>query len=129
MKCAAVTIKRRKVCFGDLNRKIKLYIRTLTAPDDSGEVDYEQTFSGERTVWSSVQTSSGKDIFDGTNMIGTASHFFYIKYISGLTSEDMVEWQSENYRILRLENLDENNEYMKLYCSLRGTTGNEVNFQ
>ena len=100
MKCETVPIKSRKICYGDLNKKIKLQMRSLTEPDDAGEYDYTQEFSNERTVWAAVQTISGKDIFDGTNVIGTATHVFYIKYISELTSEDMIEWQSEKYRIL-----------------------------
>jgi len=129
MECNPVKIKRQRVCFGDLNRKIKIKSRTITAPDESDEFDYEQTFGTPVTKWAAVQTSSGKDIFDGTNMIGTATHFFFLKFVSGLTSESMVEWRNENYRVLRIENLDENDEYMKLYCALRGVTANEVNHQ
>lgn len=129
MRCEIVPIKRRRIYFGDLNRKITIHTRSITAPDEPSDYDYSQTYSGAQIVWAAVQTTSGKDIFDGTNMIGTATHIFYVKYISGLTSESMIEWQSEKYRILRIENLDENNEYMAIYSVLRGTISNEVNFQ
>ena len=129
MKCERINIKNRKVCYGDLNRKIVIETRSIKPPSDDDDFDYGQEFTESQTVWATVQTTSGKDIFDGANMIGTATHLFFIKYISGLTSESMITWQNEKYRILRLENLDENNEFVKLYCNIRGTKDNEVNLQ
>ncbi|UCF50257.1 MAG: phage head closure protein [Thermoplasmatales archaeon] len=129
MRCQRIDIKKRKVCVGDLKSRILLKSRDIASPDTLTDYDYTQSFTDISNVWASVQTTSGKDIFDGVNQIGTATHLFYIRYKASLTSEAMVEWRSENYRILRLENLDENNEFMVLYCALRGNKSIEVNLQ
>jgi SPP1 family predicted phage head-tail adaptor len=129
MKCEIVNIKRRRVCFGDLNRQIILNIRSIDAPETPNDFDYGQVFTVPTTVWAAIQTTNGKELFDGVNLIGTVTHIFYIKYVAGLTSESFVEYDSRYFRMLRLENLDENNEYMALLCTERGDKTIEVNKQ
>ena len=129
MKCQNVQIKRRRICLGDLNRQVTLKTRAIDTPDTPTDYDYDQEFTTLATVWAAIQTMSGKDLFDGVNMIGTATHIFYIKYRSDVTAETMIEYQSKNYRILRTEDLDQNNEFMALYCALRGDKTINVNLQ
>ena len=129
MICQAINIKRRKVCFGDLNRKIILHVKSINAPETPSDFDYNQVFTSPVTVWAAIQTITGKEIFDGINLIGTVTHVFYIKFKSGLTTESFLEYNSNYYKILRLEDLDLNNEYMSLSCSIRGDKTAEVNTQ
>lgn len=122
-KCTPKTFKYRRICTGDLNRIIKLKDRTLDAPSTS--VDYGHTFTDVST-WAAVETVKGKDIFAGTNMDQLVSHIFYIRYRE-LTSEDWLEYRSQNYDILDVENLEENNAFLALMCNVRGSTEQPVN--
>lgn len=123
-QCVQVKLKHRKICIGDLNKKIQLYTRSITAPRDitadDDQVDYGETFSNAVTVWAGIETKSGREIFDGSNLIGVATHFFYIRFRQGLTSESWIKFNGEYYDILRIENWEERNEFMLLYSSVRG---------
>jgi len=129
MKCENVIIKRRRLCLGDLNKKIKLLKRKIVSPDNIDEYDYQQDFIETIEVWASIQTISGKDMFDGSELIGTATHIFYLKYIDIDSNDWMIEYKNKFYRIYLVDNMDENDEFLKLYCSVRGDINSEVNRQ
>ena len=134
MRCEKVVIKRRRVCYGDLNRQVILHTRSIVPPDTPDDYDYDEEFTAPVTIWAAIQTvtglqSAGIEIFDGVNLLGLASHTFFIKFKSGLTSESFLEYKTEYYKILRIENLDENDEYMALYTAKRGDKSIKVNQQ
>ena len=123
-QCVQVKLKHRKICLGDLNKKILLYTRSITAPDESAEdndqVDFGESFTKPKTIWAGIETRTGREIFDGTNLLGVATHYFYVRYRAGLTSENWIKFNGEYYDILRVENWEERNEFMLLYSSVRG---------
>ena len=115
--CKRINITKKKVCIGDLKRRIKVQIRTIVPPD---EIDYSQQITDLKEVWAAIQTSKGSEIFDGTNVIGVATHFFYIRKIDNVTFENFVEYNNEKYRILDAQNLDEDDLFLVLRCTKRG---------
>lgn len=118
--------KADKVCIGSLNSRIIIYDRDITASSTSS-VSYTETLSGAVTVWAMVRTITGKDIFDGVNVIGTATHEFYIRYRDGITAAKWVEYNSKYYDILSVENLNEENGFLKLNCNIRGEKNKTAN--
>jgi len=126
-KCQRVQRKNRAVCIGDMRDKIILQSRSITAPSANGS-DMTESFVTTKTVWSLVETRQGIEIFDGTNLIGVATHYFYIRYVSGLTAETWIQFKSKYYDILDVQNLEERNEFMLLRCSERGTTSKASNY-
>jgi len=127
MICKRVNIYKKNICIGDLNKQIQIDIKSLTAPETN--FDYGQSFSGTKTVWAAVQTTNGVEIFDGVNIVGTASHLFYIRYDSDITFANYLEYSNEKYKILETENLNQRNEFLLLKCVLRGNESYEANLQ
>lgn len=122
--CKRVSITKKKVCIGDLRHRIKVQIRSIVAPDD---IDYSQEITDLRTVWAAIQTSRGSEIFDGTNVIGVATHFFHIRKIDNVTFQNFVEYNNNKYRILDVQNLDEDNLFLVLRCTIRGDKTKDSN--
>jgi head-tail adaptor len=55
------------------------------------------------------------------------THVFGIRWFDGLTADYWVEYKSENYDILDVENIDERGEFALLYCNVRGDKDEPVN--
>jgi head-tail adaptor len=109
-----------------MDKRIKINVRTLTPPAANG-VNFGETLSNETEVWAGLQTSRGIEVFSGTNLVGVATHFFYIRAISGLTSESWVEFKGSYYRILDIQNYQEDDRFQILRCVVRGDTSKPVN--
>lgn len=126
----SITIKKpqKKISIGDMRDKIIIQLRSLTAPTGTG-VDISETLDNNKCVWSMVQTRTGVEIFDGTGtqLKGIATHYFYIRYLKGLTAEAWVTYKDNLYDILDIQNFDERNDFQLLRCSLRGTADNLAN--
>lgn len=125
-KCIKIKKPLQQVCVGEMRDKITLYIRSITAPDSG--VDFSETFTTEKIVWSAVVSKNGVEIFDGTALKGVATHYFYIRYIPNVTFEMFIEYKNKYYNIIDVQNLDERDSFYLLRGSLRGTTSNPANF-
>ena len=126
MSCKTIDRKTIKVCIGGMRHKIKINVRTLTPPSDDG-VDFSEVLSEVKEVWAQVDTSRGTEVFDGTNLIGVATHLFYIRALTGQTAEDWIEFKGNYYRILDVQNFQEDDRFQVLRCVLRGDTSKAVN--
>ncbi len=127
-QCVVRTNKKKRVCIGALNRRIEVKVRTLTATADD-DVDYTEVFTALKTVWAMVETVSGKTMFDSSNVERIVTHNFYIRFISGVTSESWVKYKDQYFDILNVENLNEEDTFYKLVCAIRGDTTKPVNSQ
>lgn len=125
--CKIIKAEKRKICAGDLRDKIFIKTRSITAPINES-VDFGLDFTNSLEVRAKIRTIGGKEIFDGVNVIGVATHEISTRYIPSLTSENWIEdIKGQNYKILKVENLDERNEYLVLLCSVRGDKLIEAN--
>jgi SPP1 family predicted phage head-tail adaptor len=109
-----------------MNQLIKIHVRTITPPSDDG-VDFGEVLSGTQEVWAAIHTTNGSEVFDGTNLLGIATHIFYIRSLTNQTAEDWVEYNGEYYDILNVEDLNEEGRFQALKCNLRGSTSQPVN--
>lgn len=124
--CKKIKGKKRIVCSGDLRNLITIKTRSITAPAQ-GDVNFGESFTTELEILAMVETVNGEEIFDGVNVIGTVTHNFYIRFIPDITFEKWLEFKSENYNILGVENLDERDEFYKLRTSKRGSSAITAN--
>jgi len=124
--CKSIRPPRRGLCSGDLDRRITIKSRALAAP--SSGVDFEENFAAGKTVWAALKTSKGRAMFYATNMDVAVTHVFYVRWYDTLTADLWVEYKSENYDIVEVENLDERDDWALLYCNVRGDSSDEVNF-
>ena len=121
-KCKKLRRKKRQVCLGDLDNQIVLQDRTITAPTSG--VDASETFTTNDTVDAMVETSRGETIFDGTNTEVDVTHKFTIRFISGITAETWISFNSDRFDILDVENLEERDEWLVLRATNRGVDTN-----
>ncbi len=124
-ECTKIRRKSERVCIGSLNRKILLLSRSIATPK-GGSINFGETFTLSSTVWADIKTKNGTQIFDDVNVDRSHTHDVFIRYIEGLTSETWITLPSvtggKNVRldILEIINLQEENRFMKLVCSLIG---------
>jgi head-tail adaptor len=107
--------------------RVIIQTRAITVPS-ANSVDLTETFSGDQTVWALVETKTGTQIFDGTNIVGVATHDIYIRFIAGVTFQKWLKFKSIYYDILDVQNLEERDEFYLLRCSLRGDDTDAINF-
>ncbi len=125
-QCINIKKKKRQICIGDMHDQIILSSRALTPPN-SGGVDFTEEFTPKVTIWSMVNTVAGETIFDGTGIEFSVTHRIYIRFLTGVTAEDWIEFDGERLDVLDVEDLDERHTFMLLRCGNRGTTANVAN--
>lgn len=122
-----VTERQSKLAYiGSMNHKINIYVRTLT-PSSITNFNYDETFTLFKSVWSMIQTVTGKTMFDSSNIEKVVSHKIWIRYLSNITSEYWISYKNEYYDIVSVENLENENRFQILYCTIRGSTSNKSN--
>ena len=120
-QCQTIRRKHRKVCIGDLDSKIKVQVRALTAPTSG--VDSSQTFTDTAEVWAMIETArAGETWFDDVGEEFDVTHNFYIIYRADVSAETWLEFDGQRFDILAVENLDERKEFLKLRSTNRGLT-------
>lgn len=131
-KCKKIVRTDKRVCVGSLNRKIELLTRSLAAPK-LGVTGFEEEFTLFKSVWSMIQTSRGSVIFDDSNIERELTHKIYIRYIEDLTAEiwvrlpSITEGKDNLLDVLRIENLEEENRFLLLSCTIRGDDTKKAN--
>lgn len=126
-KCSRIKVSKRDVCIGDLNKQISIYERGQTSPT-FGNVDYSEGFSLKLTTFAGVETKRGYSVFDqiGINQNqgqNQYTHIFYIRYVPEcqITSQDWIEYNCDLFKIVNdVENLDENDEFLKIRAVKKG---------
>ena len=122
--CKRISITKKKICIVDLKHKVKVQTRAIVPPEG---VDYSQLLTDVKLAWAALQTKKGVEIFDGTNIIGIATHYFYVRIIADVTFVNFVEYKDKKYRILDVQNLDEDDEFLLLRCTERGESSKNSN--
>ncbi len=124
--CVRIPRKHRHICIGDMREKIDITVRSLQAPVDDG-VDFSESLTSVESVFAMVETTSGVEIFDGTNLKGVATHFFYIRFRVGIDINRWVTFKAQHYKIIDVQNLEERDEFLLLRCGLRGNEAKAIN--
>ena len=124
-----LTIYRRKSKspqIGDMRTRVPIYRRTITPPI-FGEASHTEPHTLIDTVWSMIETLRGNEIFAGVDADESPSHLFTIRYRSDIAVDNIITWNSKNYKILSTENADERNRFHFLPCELLGDSSDVAN--
>jgi len=122
MKCVKIQGRKRQLCLGDLDRLIFMYTKSI---ENGGGVDYVNDFTDQKKKYAMVSTQDGVTIFDDKNIEMVISHYIYILYDAWVTAEKWIQFDSNQYRIVKVQDFDERHEFMLLYCQ-KSTQGNPI---
>ncbi len=120
-QCKFIKRSHRKICAGDLDTEITLENRDIVPPL-AGEVDFEEDFTNSVPVFSKVETTIGKTVFDGVNTDTVITHKITIRFDSTVTTETWILLNGNRINIVQTENLEQRNEWLFLLCTDRGAT-------
>jgi len=130
MGCTTKKNTNLQICSGDLNKRITIFNRTIQPPSGQS-VDYTEIFSIPTQVWAMIETIKGIQIFDGTNIISLSTHRFTIRYQKSLDVDiqKWVQYASKRYKIIDVQNQNEQNKFIIINATLRGADNLPVNLQ
>ena len=121
MACA-----KEKICTSDFNRLIQILDRDISPPPRN-DTELGEDFQNVVHVWASVKTVNGATIFDSVNTEQVITHIFTTRYLGlGITSENWIIYNNNRFKILAVENIDEQNMYTRMRCILRGSVSKEA---
>jgi SPP1 family predicted phage head-tail adaptor len=87
-----------------------------------GDTNYTEDFDRKvKEIWAAIKTVTGKVIFDGVSTDISISHEIFIRWDSGITSENGIELSDGRLLdIINVEDFEERQEFLRLMCSIRG---------
>ena len=113
---------RPKICSGELRHRITIERRTLGAASP-GSAEAEYAYTELHNCRAQIKTKGGVSEFSKIEINGKqVSHVITIRHTSTVIDiRDRVRDAGGNlYAILSIENQDEFNDYLVLYCARQG---------
>lgn len=133
--CEAIRIKKKKLCAGDMRQLVRILERSQTVGAfDNAEaievfVEIGRRYMAVKTI-DMAATVGGTYLINGIQADPGATHVFYCRYsalISALDrTKNVLEHKGQYYRILKANNLNEDNLTMAFQCALRGDATKEA---
>ena len=118
-ECKKLRRRKEQACIASMNRRIDIFFREIEGIK-TDTVDFDEKFINQRTVWASLDTKRGTEFFDDNNILQRTTHRFILRFIPGVTFEDFIVFRNIRYRIESVENLQENDTFYQLDCTVRG---------
>ncbi len=123
-KCLDITPKRKKICVGSLRNKIKINNRVITSSAIEGTAEHSEKYTLFKIVFASIQTIEIRTLqtLDGVVIDPdlVVTHVFITRFLATINAEQYVEFKGKNYKILKAENIDEADRWLRLKANLRG---------
>lgn len=117
----------KKIDIGELKHRIEINLRSIQAPNSG--VDFDENFSDTIRPFAMIKSIAPKEIVNGTNIEGVATHLIGIRYKAGITTQNWIKFDNEFYKILKTDDgVSTNKRYLLMYCCLRGDADLEVNY-
>lgn len=120
-KCKNILKARKMLCVSGLKTSLTIYDRHQVAPGLDGA--HSEEYVNPRPVMAQVETrGKGIELFSQvTQDYATISHVVTIRFIRNITSENWVQFHGLNFDIFKVENIDEESRYLRLYCMAAGS--------
>lgn len=125
-QCIKTQRKDLKICSGDMDKSIMVFVRKLLSPSGDG-VDVGENFVEQRNMMAMLETVNGETIFDKTNTERIVTHKFTVRYQPDITFENYIVYSGKNYQILSVENQNERNKFYVINATDRGDRTLPVN--
>ena len=127
MSCTNIAIKDRKLCIGNLSERITIQTRSI-ANNNTGTIELSESFTSLVDVWAAVETTRGSQLWDGVSVSNPFTHKFYIRYRNDIDFNKWVEYKSEKYDIVDVEDFEQENEWLLLMCTRKGLNTKAANY-
>lgn len=129
-KCVRKRINRIEICAADLNKKIAIQERVLSAPSP-GSTQPFLTFTDIATPWAGVETPRGASKFLGVNINDETTHIFIVRYRTLLddleVGNNFILFKERRFRILNVTNMNEDNIFLAIEATERGDDDKDAN--
>ncbi|WJV61359.1 phage head closure protein [Pectobacteriaceae bacterium C52] len=98
---------------GELDRRVLIRQRIDVPAADFGT---EKTFQGEQPVWAKIRQVGSATYRDSVQTGDIITHYVFIRYRSGITSDFEVVHGDIVYRISRIRDLNSAHRYLMFEC-------------
>lgn len=119
-----------KSAIGDRRDRIKIHVRSLTAPVFESAVFREAYDAGIET-WAKVESvalvGGGRRQFDSIQIAEDATHLFDIRYRLNVTMENIIGYRGEYYEVLKVDDPEERHMSLILHARVKGDDTAEAN--
>lgn len=122
--------KFEKVDVGSLNSRITILTRTIQSPQAS-DTNYSMQFTDFIPVtklWACMESIDGVTLFDNANIERVISHFFYTRYVPGISFLNWISYEDNYYRIYKVEDLQNEHKFYKIYAGITGDNTKPVDW-
>jgi len=117
--------KKIKYCISDFRTPIRIIDPSIEPADESYSVDNTNFIWKGKAI---CKTSSGVQNFNGVNTDNGITHTFIIRYTSTLIEKRfMILLRGEFLVVDSVENINEENRYLKIRCKKRGSETFQAN--
>jgi head-tail adaptor len=120
--CQKIRRTRKIFCAASFNRTIDILTRDQLAAVD-GTADPTIDLPAFATVQAMIKSNKPVEIFIGTNLKQIETHTFTIRFtpaIANINKDHTINIDDKFFRIERIENVDQENRYFILFCTIRG---------
>ena len=119
----------KKVDVGSMNCRINIQTRVIHVP--TIDTNYYMQFSDfvpTAKLWADMESVDGVTIFDGANIERAISHIFYVRYVTGFTFLNWINYGNNYYRIYKVEDLQNEHKFYKIYAGITGDNTKPVDW-
>lgn len=110
-----------KVFLSDFNKRIKIqtsFIKANNAPNTKATASFETIAQ----AWALIKTNTNNQFINGVNIVSGLNIDFYIKHQSKIDYEKQlwVEFKDNLFKITQIDNIDKDNNIVRLRASETG---------
>ena len=124
MACRKISRKADRICIGDLKKPIKIINRKI----ETSEVSHTMDFSDYVSCRARIDTKQGGQFFNQVNTDDAPTHIFYIRYGYTVEMNYTIELNGNYYLVRTVENLNEENRFLKISCTKNGPKTKQANW-
>ena len=99
---------------GEMRHRVQLQNRVLTRDAVGGTVE---TWSTYDTVWSKIVPVSAREIIEGNQTEGRATHRIIIRHNGAMTRKNRILFGSRVFHVDSVVNVEERNKVQILVCT------------
>ena len=96
---------------GELRKRVTVQTETQSTDGAGGYILGWTTFAN---VWANIKPLTGREIFVASHLEGHVTHHVQMRYLSGVTSDMRLSYNSRLFNIQAVLNTDERNQWTEL---------------